>query len=183
MAALARAEQLGADYAVAGAPTSPHPALSHNRRPDQTRLEWLRGLNKCNQFVGDALAEAGWAMPTYRMPGGGQHYVNAEALPQQRRYFARITAVEQLRAGDVVVVDYPGRGANTAHAEIITEHDPRRGTLQAAGAHAAGAYPREWSDLLDGATYDSRNQCWKRYDGARIYLLRARRLLAPELKR
>jgi len=182
LAALSRAEHLSADYAVDGAPTSPHPALSHNRRPDETRLEWLRGRNKCNQFVGDALAEAGWAMPTYRMPAGGQHYVTAEALPQQRRYFDRIAAAEQLRPGDVIVVDYPGRGANTAHAEIVTGHDPRRGTLQAAGAHADGAYQRDWSDLFDGTTYDPRNQCWRRYDGSRIYLLRARRPLATEVK-
>lgn len=183
MAALSRAEHLGADYAVDGAPTSPHAALSHNRRPDETRLEWLRGRYKCNQFVGDALAEAGWAMPTYRMPGGGQHYVNAEALPQHRGHFGRITDSTQLRPGDVVVVDYPGRGANSAHAEVVTDVDPRRGILHTVGAHADGAYPRDWSELLDGATYDPRTQSWKRYDGSRIYLLRAKRPLAAEVAR
>lgn len=177
IAALSRAQHMGADYAFEGAPTSPHPRLSNNREPGVTRLTWLQGRNKCNQFVGDALTEAGVAMPTYRMRDGSLHYMNAEALPAQQSYFARLTSAAQLSPGDVVVVDYPEPGLGGAHAEIVSGYSAGQGKLFTTGAHASGAYERDWSDLLDGSTFDVERGCWQRPDGSSIYLLRPIRRL------
>jgi hypothetical protein len=175
MAALSRARHLGASYARDQAPTSPHPGLSHNTRPGRTPLTWLRGWNKCNQFVGDALTEAGFRMPTYRMRDGSQHYMNAEALPDQARYFARVTSAAEIAVGDVIVHDYPGRGANTAHTEVVTGRDAARGIVLTAGAHHDGAYERDWSSLLDDASYNAQQARWEKPDGSCVYVLRARR--------
>jgi hypothetical protein len=175
-AARERAREMGSDYGRDGTPTSPHPKLTGNRQPGESRLAWLAGHWKCNQFVGDALAAAGMAMPTHRMPGGGHHYAAAERLPRCHQHFRKLYAFEDLRPGDVIVVDHPSRGAATAHTEIVVEvgTEPRR--LRTVGAHRDGAYERNWSHLLEDATLDSSRGCWEREDD-RIYLLRPLRTL------
>lgn len=172
ISALSRAQHMSADYSYAGAPTSPHAGLSHNEEPGVSRLEWLRDRHKCNQFVGDALTEAGMLMPTFRMGDGSEHYMNAEALPRQHSHFARIGSTEQVRLGDVVVIDYSGRGSGGAHAEIVTGRNHEEGTLFMTGAHPNGARELDRSSLLDGAAYRADAQCWERPDGTKIYVLR-----------
>jgi hypothetical protein len=175
-AAQRRARLMRADYAIDGAPTSPCRSLSGNRRPNATRLSWLRGLFKCNQFVGDALIEAGVAMPTFKMRDGGHHYAAAETLPRQTGYFDRLHQLIELRPGDVIVVDYPSHGAGTAHAEIVTGIDDAGKKLKVAGAHADGCYEREWSWLFEGAIYNHERRGWESGDNL-IYLLRPKRPL------
>jgi len=184
-AARDRLRRMGEEYGVAGAPTSPHPRLSHNRDPGVTRLGWLRGQWKCNQFVGDALTQAGLAMPVHRMPDGSVHYMQAEALPHQPRYFSRITALEQLRTGDLVVLDFPGRGAGTAHAEIFSEVRHRRGGIRSIGAHREGASEEpgwrsigDWHEGLRAAAFDGEERRWE-HPGVTIYLLRPIRDARP----
>lgn len=170
----------GGEYARDAAPTSENGALSGNVRPGRTRLTWLAGRYKCNQFVGDALWRAGVRMPSYKLPGGGEHYVNAEALPHQRAYFDRLARVADLRVGDVIVIDFPGRGQDGAHTEIVTHRDTS--TVRATGAHADGAYETEvspllgesWSSALSRARRDGEAGCW-RLGAHTIYLLRPRR--------
>jgi hypothetical protein len=179
--AIAIAAGRGGEYARPEAPTSDNPDLAGNRRPGRTRLTWLAGLNKCNQFVGDVLWRAGLRAPSYRMPGGGRHYVNAEALPAQRRCFDRVPRIKDLRVGDVIVIDVPGRGRDSAHAEIITHLDHRTGEVRATGAHADGAYETRvsplfqdpWGSVLHKATHDGKEERWS-YNGMQIYLLRPR---------
>ena len=172
LAALDRMNHFGSNYRYAGTPTSPHPELSGNLVPGKSRLRWLANRYKCNQFVGDALTDAGMEMPTFRMKDGSKHYMNAERLPAQTRHFSRIDHPAQLRKGDLLVVDYPKRGSNTAHVEIVTAvHD---GQLVTVGAHRDGTYETDQSGLFQGATYDPDTHCWKK-GSDQIYLLRPRR--------
>ena len=169
----------GEQYAKDAAPVSENPRLSHNTSPGRTPLTWLAGRNKCNQFVGDALWRAGMKAPSYAMPDGSRHYVNAEALPAQRSCFDRIPRVKDLRVGDMIVIDLPGSGRDSAHAEIITHLDRRRGIIRTTGAHADGAYEssgsrilgQSWSSALNKATYDGEGQRWT-LGGLQLYLLR-----------
>lgn len=172
----------GEEYAVAAAPTCPNPSIAGNRSPGHTRLAWLAGRYKCNQFVGDALWRAAVSMPTYVMPGGYRHYVNAEALPAYRGHFDRVSRVKDLRVGDVLVIDLPRPGQDGAHAEILTHLDRRTGLIRATGAHADGAYEtvvsplfgKEWTTVLAEATHDGVNHRWS-YEQTHIYLLRPKR--------
>ena len=66
-------------------------------------------------------------------------------------------AMGEVPVGAVIVADGEviGEGCNnpiaghdpTAHAEIVTARDSERGTLLCTGAHADGAYERDWSSL------------------------------------
>lgn len=154
-AAQDRIAQDGPGYAYDAAPTSPYKNLSGNKVPGESRPGWLKNNNKCNQFVGDALTQAGMKMPTYRMTDGTEHYVNAERLPEYRQHFDRITDPKDIRPGDVFVVDYPGRGESTAHTEVIGSYNPETGRLVGLGAHSDGAYEKDQSWLLQGATLNA----------------------------
>jgi len=171
-AAKARAEADPSGYAYSNAPTSPLKELSGNKKPGTTRPRWLQNNNKCNQFVGDALTQAGMEMPTFTMTDGSKHYVNAERLPNYKKHFDLITDPKKLKEGDVVVKDYPATGESTAHTEVVTKSDPANDTIKTTGAHGSGAYEKDWSDLLDGAKYDPAKQGWKTSDGDMVYLLR-----------
>ena len=177
-AALDRAAKDKEGYAWDNAPTSPLKNLSGNKNPGVTRPSWLKQNNKCNQFVGDALTQAGVKMPTFTMKDGTEHYVNAERLPNYKKHFDRLTDQKDLKPGDVIVVDYPGSGLSTAHTEVVTGSDPATGTIKSTGAHSDGAYERDWSDLLDGATYNPGGY-WERPSGDKIYLLRPKQLTNP----
>jgi len=180
-AAIARAAALlvrsaGWSYAKSEAPVSPYRNLSGNTAPGVTRIAWLRGLNKCNQFVGDALSAAGFAMPTVRMQDGSEHYALAETLPRQRRFFRPLAELSAVRPGDVFVRDYGGAdGACGAHAEVVVARDGATGALTLAGAHRSGAGfsrflfdPRRWH-------YDHELRGWS--DGSdTLFFLRPLRL-------
>lgn len=178
-----RMQTMAPDYAVDSAPTSPHPRLSHNRQPGITRLGWLRGQWKCNQFVGDVLTQARVAMPVHQMRGGGVHYMQAEALPHQQRHFRRLERIDQLKAGDLVVIDWAARGAGTAHTEIFSEVKLQRGGIRSIGAHAEGVTEEQgwrpigdWHDALQQATPEEHSHRWT-LDQYTIYLLRPIRAL------
>jgi hypothetical protein len=168
-------EERGAEYAKAAAPRTRNPQISGNVFPMQTRLGWLAGRWKCNQFVGDALYEAGYRMPTVRMPDGSVHYLNAEKLPHQRDFFDLITNRDEVLLGDVLVIDYlRGSGENGAHAEVIEATDPKTGSVRSLGAHEFGAEARERYGILGSSS--SLGSFWQA-SSARIYVLRPKRLL------
>ena len=175
-AAADRAQGDSAGYAYENAPTSPFAQLSGNTTAGTTRPGWLANQNKCNQFVGDALTAAGVRMPTFPMSNGTEHYMNAEKLPFQFDYFDRIVSTEDIKTGDVIVVDYPGAGESTAHTEIVTGVDPLRTT----GAHNDGAHEKDWSDLFDNTAPNAAERCWDSPDGDKIYVLRPTRKIQGE---
>jgi hypothetical protein len=170
-AALTRAANDSAGYAYDNAPTSPFINLSGNRTPGVSRPSWLANNNKCNQFVGDALARGGMRMPTFAMTDGSEHYVNAEKLPTFTRHFDRITDPAQIRPGDIFVVDYPGTGLSTAHTEVITAYDAATGDFKTTGAHSDGAYEKDRPAWMQSMTYDAANQRWDD-GGSHLYILR-----------
>lgn len=171
-AALARIATDGAGYAVANAPTSPFAALSGNELPGVSRPRWLEGQNKCNQFVGDVLVQAGMMPPTVTMANGTQHYARAEQWPTRHDLFDRVTNPDDIQVGDIVVRDYPTRGASGAHVEVVTSVQP----FQTAGAHAYGASVNEGS-WLTGARYDASNRSFS-VGGSDVYVLRPKARLA-----
>ncbi|MFL5318117.1 MAG: hypothetical protein ACJ790_00575 [Myxococcaceae bacterium] len=165
-AAADRAARFGEGYAKENVPVSPNPRLEGNKKPDATKLGWLKGFWKCNQFVGDTLTQAGVKTPTYTMASGGLHYMEAEKWPKQTQLFDRITDPAKLQIGDLVVRDYPGSGDATAHIEIVTGLNPMKTT----GAHEDGAYESQ-SDWLAGGTYNPAEKAFE-VDGNMVYLLR-----------
>ena len=169
-AATNRAAADPAGYAYANAPTSPLAELSGNSIPGQTRPRWLEGNNKCNQFVGDALTEAGVKAPTVTMDNGSLHYARAETWPARHDLFDRITDPSQIKVGDVIVRDRPGAGEGTAHIEVITSVSPFKTT----GAHHGGA-SEDTGNWLAGTTANAANRSFT--DGAdELYVLRPKKL-------
>lgn len=170
-AAVDRAASDGPGYAYANAPTSPLAELSGNAIPGQTRPAWLQDNNKCNQFVGDALTQAGVKAPTVTMASGSLHYARAESWPSRNDLFDRITDPSQIRVGDVIVRDRPGAGTSTAHIEVVTSVSPFKTT----GAHQGGA-AEETGNWLAGTTYNAANRSFT--DGAdELYVLRPKKLV------
>lgn len=156
-------------YSDGGAPTSPYENLSGNKEPGVTRPSWLKGKSKCNQFVGDALTEAGMQMPTNKMADGTEHYMNAESLPFQSDHFDRVTSEQDIKVGDVLVIDHPTSGDGSAHTEIVTSVDP----LKTAGAHIYGAAETEdYTNVFLGASVNDGERCWDKGNGDKIYVLR-----------
>ncbi|MBM4279947.1 MAG: hypothetical protein FJ137_04085 [Deltaproteobacteria bacterium] len=166
----------GPNYAWDKAPTSPYRNLTSNRVPGESRPSWLKNNNKCNQFVGDALTAAGVKMPTFKMQDGSEHYMNAEKLPAQSKFFDRITDPQQIRPGDVFVLDYPGQGESTAHTEVITGFDKATGNMKTTGAHSDGAYEMDRGAWLKSFTYDTARKCWTNSSGQDLYILRPKQL-------
>lgn len=174
-AALDRVTSDGPGYAYDSAPTSPYKNLSGNKTPGVTRPSWLKNNNKCNQFVGDALTQAGLKMPTFKMTDGTEHYVNAERLPKYSNHFDRITDPKDIKPGDVFVVDYPASGESTAHTEVVTSYDPATGKLMSAGAHSDGAYEKDQSWILNGAKLNEAGGYWEQGSN-KVYILRPKML-------
>lgn len=157
-AALALIRTDGAGFAYDASPKSTeHPKLRGNVPGGTDRLGWLKHNNKCNVFVCESLTRAGFEVPLVLHPGNVAHYQIAEQLPSSPQYFDRLRDLAQVQVGDVIVHDYPGRGGSTAHTEIITllERDAsgKITRLEVAGAHADGAYTRDWTDLLHGLSH------------------------------
>lgn len=159
------------DYAFDAAPKSEISELSGNRRPGKTRIEWLAGWNKCNQFVAEALHRAGAKVPFNTMKNGSKHVLEAERWPEARGLFDRVKNAKDLRPGDVLVFDYPGRGESSAHLEVVTEVGPNG---KRAGAHANGAEIRDLENLAE-LEQDPQTGAWKRGED-RIYVLRPKRV-------
>jgi hypothetical protein len=97
------------------------------------------GSPKCNVFAGDVLFAAGYEAPTYRLPGGGGHYKEAERWPRETSLFDKITDLGEVRRGDLLVVDdLARRGPGGAHLELITDVAIARGEIVTIGARTAG---------------------------------------------
>lgn len=173
-----RATKMAYEYARSGVPTSPYQNLSGNNYPNFSKINWLRGLNKCNQFVGDVLTMSGYKMPTFRMSDGTEHYMHAEALPKQTQYFDIINNASSIKEGDLIVFDQKKRsGENGAHVEIITTIDINKGILELTGARRLGAKTREASQLLQGFKLSNNYSSFTSgKDTCDIYILRAKRL-------
>lgn len=161
-------------YAKASVPTSPYPNLSGNSSPGNTPLKWLKNLNKCNQFVGDVLTYAGFAMPTWRMHDGSEHYMHAEALPSRSEFFERVD-LASAKPGDLVVLDWESKGENGAHVEIISAIDIEKRELITIGAQAKGAKERNSSYILQNLQRLPRLQGWRNVHNSKpfdLFILR-----------
>ncbi len=171
-AAADRVASDGPDYAYPRSPTSPLPGLSGNPAPGVSHPDWLRRQNKCNQFAGDALTQAGAKAPTVTMANGSLHYARAETWPAYTKHFDPVTSEADIRPGDVIMRDNTSAtGLGTAHVEIVTGVNPMRTT----GAHDNGAFETE-TNWLAGATYDPETKRWDRGQDA-IHVLRPKKRL------
>ena len=176
--ALERARTHGHSYAKHNAPTSPLAGLSGNRVPEYTEIKWLRGLDKCNQFVGDVLTLSSWEMPIYYMADGSKHYRNAEQLPKERNHFKKITSLSAIQLGDLVVLDWPQRGESGAHVEIVTSLNPVTGDLFLTGASANGARERKRNNYFSAAQFNPSIAGWITPNGSQLYILRTKKPIA-----
>lgn len=148
--------------------------------PEITLLTWLRGKNKCNQFVGDTLSYAGFEMPTYRMQDGSLHYAHAESLPRFPKYFDHLQNLISIQAGDIMVLDWlKTQGENGGHVEIITGVNFHSGDILAASARSAGASEVRYLELLKTLRWNAEERYWflpsSAHGSAKVYFLRARR--------
>ena len=170
------ADNLADSYALKSAPTSPLPGLTSNSAPGESPLNWLRGRNKCNQFAGDSLTWAGYEMPLYRMPDGSFHYRNAEALPKAKQHFDSLSSTDNIRPGDLLVLDWKTRGENGAHVEVITDFSTAQNRLSTLGAHPAGVEERSYTDLFRGDSIAGPFPHWEASSRSRggydVYVLR-----------
>lgn len=152
-AARRRAAAYGALYAKDHAPISPYQNLTSNKEPEKSLIYWLRGVNKCNQFVGDVLTKAGFKMPTFKMKDGTEHFFNAERLPRQKKYFDRICKLTEIRQGDLVVIDdLKRKGENGAHVELVSSVDFAKRKVSLIGARKNGAQERDSAMLGELST-------------------------------
>ena len=140
--------ELGSDYAKENAPRSPNPLITGNHQPGVSRLEWLRGRSKCNQFIGDVLTLAGFETPLHRMADGSFHYALAEELPRAGDYFEPVRDPRHLRSGDIIIVDYPRGGENGAHAYVVISYDQKNSRLIGLSAESRGVRERDISAHL-----------------------------------
>jgi hypothetical protein len=171
-AAADRAARQGTNYGYDNVPTSPLKNLSGNRNPGVTQPSWLKNNWKCNQFVGDALTQAGVKAPTWAMTDGSVHYASAEKWPSFTNLFDRITDPSQMRPGDIVVRDYPGSGDATAHVEIVTSVEP----FKSIGAHRDAAYEQAGPSWVEGGTYNPAKRNFQ-VGGNEVYILRPKTAL------
>jgi hypothetical protein len=145
-ALVARARQMAASpeesvaFARAGRHPSSNPAITGTSG----------GAAKAELFVGDLLHGAGLAAPTIATTGWdgapGRHYAYAERWPRQPQLFDPITRLEDVRPGDLLVVDWrTRRGASGGHIELITGSEGGKGMITTVGARTAG--------LVEDTTY------------------------------
>ncbi len=167
-----RAAKQRENYGYDNAPTSPLKNLSGNRNPGVSQPGWLKNNWKCNQFVGDALTQAGVKAPTWAMADGTVHYMSAERWPGATDLFDRITDPSQMRPNDIVVRDYPGSGDATAHIEIVTSVEP----FKSVGAHRDGAYELETPSWVEGGTYNPQRRSFE-VGGNEVFILRPKKAL------
>ncbi|MDP2272918.1 MAG: hypothetical protein Q8N23_26940 [Archangium sp.] len=173
-AAADRAAKQSTAYGYDNAPTSPLKGLSGNKNPGVSQPGWLKNNWKCNQFVGDALTQAGVKAPTWAMADGTVHYASAEKWPSFTNLFERITDPSQMKPGDIVVRDYPASGDATAHVEIVTSVEP----FKSIGAHRDAAYEAETPSWVEGGTYNPAKRNFE-VGGNEVYILRPKAALTP----
>lgn len=97
-------------------------------------------------FIGDLLFQAGLTAPTYAAKGWDgavfTHYQDAERWPRDTQHFDRITDLQHLRPGDLLISDALGsRGPTGGHLEIVTNVAPDakgRPRITTMGARTAG---------------------------------------------
>lgn len=171
-AAADRANKQGVAYGYDNAPTSPLKNLSGNKSPGVSQPSWLKDNWKCNQFVGDALTQAGVKAPTWAMADGTVHYASAEKWPSFTNLFERITDPSQMKPGDIVVRDYPSTGDATAHVEIVTSVEP----FKSIGAHRDAAYESAGENWTAGGTYNPAKRNFQVGDNE-VYVLRPKTAL------
>jgi hypothetical protein len=160
-AAQSRASSQGNNYAFDNTPTSPLVGLTGNTEPGRTKINWLKNRNKCNQFIGDSLVQAGYKVPTHEMPrNGGLHYKEIEQFPHEDKYFTKVTDFCDIKPGQILVIDHPTSGESTAHGEIIHSVNHQTGTILSFGAHETGAYKKRF-DVLKHANFDGILGCWQ----------------------
>jgi hypothetical protein len=159
-AAKERAVSQRNNYAFDNAPTSPLVGLTSNTNPGETEISWLRNRNKCNQFVGDALVQAGYKVPTNVMRDGSLHYKAIEQFPEEEAFFERVTDFCDIKPGHVLVIDHPMTGESTAHGEIIADVNYQTGRIKSFGAHEDGAYKKTF-DIFKDANFDGVLECWQ----------------------
>jgi len=163
--------------------------LSHNRMHRGRRRE--DGLiatpfveaYRCNLFVGDVLHRSGIAVPkVHAQDGSWTHYAYAERWPRSP-HFDRVSRLEDVRPGDIMVVDYPGRGSGGGHIELVTGVEPREDGR--AGLVSIGARWGEDAIVEDGSRAEVLNGAQRvddhrdgahfaTEDGTRVFLLRPR---------
>lgn len=168
--AINRALRLGHLYKFDSAPVSSLSTLSGNKIPERTPIKWLENKNKCNQFIGDIFSEAGISFPTYTMSDGTKHFVHAERLIKEKRYFDRIINQNEIYFGDLVIFDHSKVGENGAHVEIVTGLGTN-GEIFLTGARANGASESMFPNLFKGMTLDRANERWNYSEGS-LYILR-----------
>jgi hypothetical protein len=75
---------------------------------------------KCNLFVGDVLWRSGLKIPTLSNEAAGwTHIQYAESWARSPLF--KTVPKEDLKPGDVLLVDYPETGSGGGHLEIVTE--------------------------------------------------------------
>ncbi|MBT4539952.1 hypothetical protein HOC35_00415 [Candidatus Woesearchaeota archaeon] len=177
-AAFNRVDTEGPNYAFPNIPTCPLPGLTSNPEPGVSRPRWLRNRNKCNQFVGDALIQAGYDVPTNLQRNSiTVHYKAIEDFPHELPdpitneggYFIRITEFCNIRPGHIMVIDHPREGESTAHGEVISEVDYRTKKIRSYGAHGDGAYIKPFDFFVDATK--SPNESFWRLGTDKIYVL------------
>jgi hypothetical protein len=121
-------------WSLAGAAQCQNPALAS--KTYATNKVW-----KCNVFVGEASYRAGLPFPV----NAQGHYVAADHLPGQSRFFHTVATLDDVRPGDVLSIYRP---RTSGHVEIVTgvERGPdgRISSMTSVGAHEDGV--REGSD-------------------------------------
>jgi hypothetical protein len=147
-----------------------------------------RDRPKGNVFAGDVLWNAGFEVPTYDIAGAGgcivgQHYKEAERWPKESAYFDEVTKLDDIRPGDVLVVDYKERhgASGGAHVEIITRADRDGDGLHLASMGARSRGLRE--DELHAGKLERATPCADHWDfpgdgkalAAHLYVLRPKR--------
>jgi hypothetical protein len=116
-------------WALAGTAECVNPALSSPT---------YAGPNvwKCNVFVGEAFYRAGLPFPL----NSQHHYVPADDLPAQTRFFQPVAKLADIRPGDVIAIH---RDRDSGHLEIVTgvERGPSGEVvnIRSAGAHSGGS--------------------------------------------
>ncbi len=123
--AVARASQM--DPRLAEGYRGSERMMSHNtihggtRHGDliQTRFE---NTYKCNLFVGDVLWRSGLKIPTHTNEEAGWTHIQYAENWAKSPLFKTIPK-EDIKPGDVLLVDYPESGSGGGHLEIVTEVD------------------------------------------------------------
>jgi hypothetical protein len=127
----AASPEVSASFARAARHPSSNPAITGT----------FGSAGKAELFAGDLLHAAGLRAPTYETTGWdgapGLRYAFAERWPRHAHLFETIVRLEDVRPGDLLVVDWRGRsGESGGHIEVITGVEGER--ITSAGARTRG---------------------------------------------